>query len=529
MLIAMTMSAALFSGCKTEQTADVGTMTKEEIEEFEKTTGGLKLPLDRKGTTVTILCATSIDSNQSVVVNELRRRTGINVELIQVPTATVSEKAKVMLASKDQLPDIFQGGLLTDELNDYGVQGAFEPISDHLEKLPNFKSIFVDNAEQLGTTKVMKSYQAGDGKIYVFPAYDIQRYVNHGMMYRKDIFNKHNIPMWNSPEEFYQAMKKLKTIYPDSTPFVSKNQSAIFWRLGQSWGGLDIARPYYNEEEQTWKHSITDPNFKAMLDFVKRLYDERLIDPEFLTCTQAAWTSKMTQAETAFATVDWIGRMDMFYEQARGIVPEYDLRYANPMGPNQKVITLSKVGSGPAVKKGENSVLAMQLLDYLLSENGAELMTCGVEGVTFNWNADKTHAEYIGFEEGKVIGISDLEDKYGMFKEGLYRRMDHRSVYFNYTEKEKEAQEMMLNKEGGGFLPEDPELTYTEEEKEIFSQYNAGIEKAALEFASKYILSENPSETGDAAWNAWLQKAEQLGVSKVLEATNAAQARYDAQ
>lgn len=349
------------------------------------------------------------------------------------------------------------------------------------------------------------------------------------MMYRKDIFDKHNIPMWHGPEEFYQAMKKLKSLYPNSTPFVSKNGGAIFWRLGQSWGGLDIARPYYDEETKIWKHSVTDPNLKDMLDYMKKLYDEKLLDPEFLTCTQAAWTSKMTQAETSFATVDWIGRLDQFYEQTRGIVPDYDLRYANPIGPNQKVITLSKVGAGPAVKKSENSLLALKLLDYLLSENGAELMSCGIEGVTFNWNEDKTHAKYIGFEEGKAIGINDLEEKYGMCVSGLCRRYDRRCVYFNYTEKEQEAQDMMLNKEGGGFLPEDPLLTYTAEEKQIFSDYNAKIEKATSEFCSKYILSSNPSETGDMAWTAWLKQADSLGVQAVTDAYNAAQARYDAQ
>ena len=526
---AIAMSAVLFSSCGLDKKTDVGSMTKEEIAEFEKKTGGLKLPLDDKGTTISVLCDTSQDSNQSVVVNELRRRTGLNVELIQVPRATLTEKARVMVASRDQMPDIFQGGMMTDELNDLGMQGAFEPVNKHFDQLPNIKSIYVDNAKELGTEKVMKSYTAADGNLYIVPTYDSERYVNHGMMYRKDIFDKHNIPMWHGPEEFYQAMKKLKSLYPNSTPFVSKNGEAIFWRLGQSWGGLDIARPYYDEETKIWKHSVTDPNLKDMLDYMKKLYDEKLLDPEFLTCTQAAWTSKMTQAETAFATVDWIGRLDQFYEQTRGIVPDYDLRYANPMGPTQKVITLSRVGTGPAVKKGKNSLLALKLLDYLISENGAELMTCGIEGVTFNWNEDKTHAKYIGFEEGKAIGINDLEEKYGMCVSGLCRRYDRRCVYFNYTEKEQEAQDMMLNKEGGGFLPEDPLLTYTAEEKQIFSDYNAKIEKATLEFCSKYILSGNPSETGDAAWTAWLKQADSLGVQAVTDAYNAAQARYDAQ
>lgn len=521
------LTVSMFSGCGNSSEVDVGTMTSEEIAKFEQDTGGLKLPLDKKGTTLTILCDTDKDSNNSIVINELRRRTGINLQLIQVPRATIKEKARVMVASKDEMPDIFSGAMTVAEINDIATQGAFEPITDHIDELPNFKSIFIDNAAELGTEKVMKSFTASDGKLYIFPGYDVQRDVNHGMLYRKDIFDKHNIPMWNSPETFYDALKKLKSIYPNSIPMVSKTKDTIFNQIGQSWGlGSESPGIYYNADTNTWKYASTDPKYKEMLDFLKKLYDEKLLDPEFLTATQAAWTSKMTQAETSFVTFDWIGRLEMFYEQAKATVPDYDLRYANPIGPTQKVITLAKANGGPAIKKSKNSELAMKLEDYLLSQNGAELMTCGVEGVTFNWNADKTQAQYIGVEPNQFSDINIMEEKYGLYVSGLYKRFDRKSGYFDFTEKEQEAQDMMLNKEGGGFIPEPPEVTLTNEEQDILSQYDPKVRKAAAEFASKYILTND--QTGDKAWEAWLKQAEQLGAKNVEDVYNAAQARYDA-
>lgn len=527
-LLATVMVIAMFSGCGESASVDVGTMTEEEIAKFEEGTGGLELPIDDKGTTITVLCDTDKDSNNSIVINELRRRTGLNVQLIQVPRSSIAERARVMVASRDEMPDIFSGAMTIAEVNDIAVQGAFEPINEHIDELPNFKRIFIDEAAELGTEKVMKSYPASDGNLYVFPGYDQQRDVNHGMLYRKDIFDKNNIPMWDSPDTFYEALKTLKSIYPDSTPMVSKTQVTIFNQIGQSWGlGAESPGINYNPDTNTWKYACTDPRYKEMLDFLKKLYDEGLLDPEFLTCTQAAWTSKMTQAESAFVTFDWIGRLEMFYEQAKSTVPEYDLRYANPIGPTQKVITLAKASGGPAIKKSDNSLLALKLEDYLLSENGAELMTCGVEGVTFNWNEDKTKAEYIGVEPSQYSDINIMEEKYGMYVSGLYKRFDRRSGYFNFTEKEQEAQDLMLNKEGGGFLPEPPEVTLTNEEQEIISEYDTDIRTAAEEFASKYILSSD--QTGDQAWEAWLVQAEQLGTKNVEDVYNAAQARYDAQ
>ena len=265
----------------------------------------------------------------------------------------------------------------------------------------------------------------------------------------------------------------------------------------------------------------TDPKFKEVLDLIKTMYDEGLLDPEFLTATEPAWTNKMTQKDKAFVTWDFIGRMDQFKEQTLTTVPEYDLRYAPPI--NKKTLTLAKTSAGAAFKKSDKAVLAMKLSDYLISESGARLMTLGIEGVTYEMGEDG-FAKYLGFDEGVIPSGTLLEEKYGMFIERLYRRFDRRSYYYNFTEKEQEAQDMINNMEGGGYWPEDPAPILSVEEKEICAKYKTSLQKAAEEFATKYVLG---TETGDAAWNNWLNKAKSLGAEEIVKAYNDAQARYD--
>ena len=342
-------------------------------------------------------------------------------------------------------------------------------------------------------------------------------------MDRKDIFDKHGLEMWNSPETFYQTLKKLKELYPDSTPWVSKTKMTFFNNIFASWGIQKWPDAYYDATTDKWKSSATDPLFREFLSFIKKCYSEGLLDPEFLTSTEAAWASKMTSKDKAFITYDWIGRLDMYKEQTLDTVPEYDLRYGNPVGPTQKVITLSTCGGGFATKSGENELLALKINDYLLSEGGAELMTCGVEGVTFNWSEDGKKAEYIGFEEGKAIGIKDLEEKYGMCLSGVVRRYDKRCVYFNYTEKEQEAQDLMNNKEGGGYLTEYPELTFTDAEREVLSEYEPKLRTIAEEYTFNYILSGNPNNDG---WDKFVDDMNKNGLGEVLKVYNQAQSRY---
>ena len=70
------------------------------------------------------------------------------------------------------------------------------------------------------------------------------------------------------------------------------------------------------------------------------------------------------------------------------------------------------------VANNKNTELACKLNDFLLSPAGAQLVTMGVEGETYTMGEDGK-ADYIGFEEGKKIGIGDLEDKYGLFTDCL--------------------------------------------------------------------------------------------------------------
>ncbi|MCT6985924.1 hypothetical protein M1723_25330, partial [Salmonella enterica subsp. enterica serovar Senftenberg] len=65
---------------------------------------------------------------------------------------------------------------------------------------------------------------------------------------------------------------------------------------------------------------------------MKKLYNEGLLDPEFMTDTDDSWTAKMTSGNKSFVTYDWIGRLDLFYNQVKDQNPNYDLRYGNPVG-----------------------------------------------------------------------------------------------------------------------------------------------------------------------------------------------------
>ncbi len=535
-VLVIAMAASLFAGCGNSKSNETSKADPTEAPKTEAVneatepaeaaeanqygdTGGLTLPLVDKPTTVTWMLQSTVQGlNDKDVIKEIERRTGITLDIQSYPAASYADKLNITLAS-GSLPDIITGSSFS-EVNKLGGQGAFVAVNEYLDKLPNFKSLYVDNADN---NWVMKSYSDDKNNIYTWPIYGLNRDVNHGFMYRKDIFDKNGIKEWTNTDEFYQVLKQLKEIYPDSTPYVSKTQDGIFKDWGYGWGISGDNYPmFYDEASATWKLATIQPQFKEMIDFMKKLYDEGLLDPEFVTDTAASWTAKMTSEDGAFVTFDWIGRLDMFYEQVKEVIPDYNLRYANPVGPTGHVRSLSKVlNFGTAVAKGKNEEAALKLLDYLTSPSGSELITLGIEGQHYTIDANG-NVTYPNITDVEKIEITTLEERYGAWVEGMYVKVDPRSTYFNYTEKEQEAQDK-INKDKL-YEAMDPLLKFTDDETSEMVELTTIIQKAGVEFAVQYVLDKN---FGDAQWEEWLNTAQKLNASKLEEIYNAAQARYN--
>jgi putative aldouronate transport system substrate-binding protein len=279
---------------------------------------------------------------------------------------------------------------------------------------------------------------------------------------------------------------------------------------------------YYDETKKQWKFAPTQPENKAMLDFMKKLYNEGLLDPEFITSTADSWTSKMTTGKS-FVTFDWIGRLDLFYNQVRASNPDYNLRYGYPVGPTGHVRTLSKIDTSLniAVANNENKEIALELLDYMTSPSGSQLMSLGVEGQTFTLDKNNK-AVYPELKDVPLVDITVLNDKYGLWLEGATLRPDNRSVYFNFTEKEKESQDLIVSK--NLLEPADPVLNFTDEETAKLAELQASLQKAAEEFDSKYVIDK---AAGEKDWENWKAGMEKNGASALEAIYNAAQSRLN--
>lgn len=510
-VLALTLAMSMFAGCGSKEPAQqTGSNVSSQTQKTDYgDTGGLSLPIVTNPVTVTWMLTGEVqNASDKPVLKELEKRTGVKVDVQMVSASSYDEKVKTTLAS-GKLPDIMEGVPLS-ELNALGSQGAFAAINEYIDKLPNFKKLYVDE-----NAWVTKSYADSSGNIYTWPVYGLNRDVNHGFLYRKDVFDKNGIKEWTNTDEFYQALKQLKQIYPNSYPVTSKTGQYIFRDWGYGWGvGSEDTYPmYYDEKTSLWKLASVQPEYKNMLDFMKKLYNEGLLDPEFMTETQTSWTAKMTADDQAFVTFDWIGRLDMFYNQVKDNNPTYNLRYGNPVGPTGHIKSLPKViNFRTVVANNQNKEVCLKLMDYLTSPSGSELISLGIKDEEYKIDS-AGKVTYPSLTDVDKVDISTLSDRFGCFYETMYLKVDTRSVYFNYTEKEQEAQDKIVK--GNKFEALDPVLRFTDEQSEKISELQSALQQSGIEFSTKYIMNQS---YGDAEWNAWVENAKKQG-SAELEAT----------
>jgi len=442
--------------------------------------------------------------------------TGIKLKVEQVYMYDYDQRLDLMLASKT-LPDIFN--VAQQKANDYGPLGAFAAINKHLDILPTFSKIW--ESEDF----IRKNMISSDDNLYYFPVYKSERQVNHGMMYRKDIFEKNNIPVSpDGPDEWFDALKKLKEIYPDSTPLVSKTKAVFFRDMYCGWGNSRIDQNTYygyDHDDDAFRFAPATEEWKEMLRYFNKLMENELLDPEFLTSSSDDWTAKMTQEAQAFATFDWVDRMVMFKDIVKEQIPDYDLRYSYPMGPTGKHYALNYISpSGFTVSAdSENLEIALQLIDWLYSDEGSRLSTMGEENVTFTKDASGKVTYHELDTAGIAPSMSSLRDMYGLFR---FREVMHpECVYFDYHDGLQEGLKMLTDE--NRILPIDPVPTYTTQENEKKSELFAALKKAVEEYSSAVIFGKK-NLNGD--WDEWLKRAEQLGYKQIEEIDNNAYARY---
>ena len=238
----------------------------------------------------------------------------------------------------------------------------------------------------------MDLIQELDGNMYyfaghVFEGNSIYRFWR-GFFYRQDILQKAGWEKFpETIDEFYQCLVDLKAAGV-TTPLVFQGKDDLREMLKNgditSPFGLVCANEY--QTDGTWYHGATQPEYKDVLAFMHKLYEEGLISVDYLSMENATSQSMLCTGEAAifYGNNSRLSTFKSSVEDGGWLYPGAPLvgegqeramfTYADPFVAGDRVFISPDCA---------NPELVLQFLNYLYTEPGNLLRNFGTEGKSY--------------------------------------------------------------------------------------------------------------------------------------------------
>ncbi len=449
------------------------------------------------------------------VVDLVKEKTNVTFDLTAVDTEGFTEKLNLIMAS-GELPDLLYM-MDSRAVQQYGPQGAFVNLLDHMDQMPNFKKWYEEN------TSYALSYLSPDGALYMAPQHGVQETNRRIWMYREDVFNKQGLKVPTNQEEFYNVLVKLKEAYPDSYPLAFRSFTsglAQFNMIAPSWGtsfisGEDNTYLGYDYDTKQWVFGPTQESFKEMIAFYHKLYKEGLLIPNFLTIDTKGWQDVMANSDS-FITLDYLSRIDFFNKSMRESQPEFGMAYMEPpaFGSNgqAKMAYSTKFVSGFSISSQSKQLdKALAYLDWQYSDEAYELLSWGRPNELYTEQADGSR-KWNNFNTA-----AEMKQGTGLQTYGFYSRYNFDGERSTFSPECLNASLMAQKYD----LPAPPVLAFNEEERSVIETVGANIETHATEQISKFLLGERSMDE----WDAFISEVENLGLDQLKKVHESSYAR----
>lgn len=407
------LSLALLSGCvgngaKTGQNAgevttplNVNTAAPEEI----------TLPIESNHSELSIALSSPApvgksSYNEIPLFEEYEKRTNIKPVFQHVTT----EKMNLLLASNN-LPDIFINTWSDGQEKKAYNDGQILRLDDLMGKYaPNYVNILKQDPE------LHAQAVDADGFLYSFQFLrnDPELRVFSGFMIRQDWLDKLNLKMPTNVDELYSVLKTIKNSdmngngVADEVPFIMENGNAL--PLVSSWWGIST---FYIDDNNTLQSGWLQPEYKEMLQYLNKLYNEGLLDPDYAITERNQFDTKISNGQAAMWYGLAGGGLARISTLMQPLDPEFKIS-ALPwlaMSNGKKYSTNLEYATPLSGRFGlsvtnncKNPVAAVKFADYAYSEEGGTLLSFGVENESYTMvNGTPTYTDLITNTPGKSM------------------------------------------------------------------------------------------------------------------------------
>jgi len=466
------------------------------------------------------------DNNDTYWAQELERITGTHVVWEHVSSDTKAEKFNLMIASENYTDAIIydwqnaEGGL---EM--YYEDGIIVDLTDLIpECMPNL------NAYLDAHPDVRKILTNSDGQILYIPTIrdDLALNIFVGPQIRTDWLDKLGLDIPKTTDDLYEVLKAFKTKDPngngeaDEIPMSGVSFTSNLYGVGNLLWAFDTHYSFYVKDGKVvW--GPVEEQFTEGLAYIAKLYDEGLIDVDYLLNDRTAMDSKAIADRVGF---EFSYQPTKYYNSAdfndgtkvmAGIpyltTKDNDSMMCFNQSYTQGVVTSVSLAVTTACEDPKG---LLKWLDTVYSEEGIIALNFGKEG---------THFEYVNGQPQVIPNMSsELQADYyatTMIVNATFPLLQQWEAY-SATLSEWGSEAIATWADGvdtSGILPS---ISLTTEEKDQIADALTQIQTYAETQMNNVVI-------GELSINEWpnvVKKFQDMGIDKVLEVYNAAYKRY---
>lgn len=460
---------------------------------------------------------------------KIAEQNNVVLEPTIVPLSDYQQKRSLLVSSGDApliMPKTYPG-----QETPFVSSGAILAVSDYVDKMPNF----TDKVAKWKLESEIDGLRQADGKFYLLPGLHEELWPDYTLCFRLDILEKEGIAIPTTWDEVHEVLKKLKSAYPDVTPYSDRYEglnalgiAGTTYNTMAGWAFKNTPGLQFDKAGDKFNYAPAMTQYKDLLTYFNALVSEGLMDKE-------SFTQKDDQAVEKFVN----GKSFVISANSQDIVT-YRTSMDKSIGAGKYKIGKITVPAGPAgnlkggsrlengimlsaqAAKSPNFLAMLQFIDWLwYSDEGQEFCKWGVKGETFekDGSGKRTLVSSVNYNGLNPKGTKDLRIDYG-FSGGVF-------AYGGTTEllqsmmlpEEIEFQKAMEPK-----TPRDPAppVPFSDLDREEVTLLQTPLGDYVNEQTLKFIIGSRPLSEFDA----FVKELDGKGMGKYLEMSNAAYQEY---
>ncbi|MEF3304752.1 extracellular solute-binding protein [Paenibacillus sp. GYB003] len=465
---------------------------------------------------------------ETLVWKEYAKMTNVNVKFQLVPFDNLTEKRNLALAGGDYPDAFYSARVPASDLMKYGAQGTFIKLNDLIDKYaPNFKKLLEKYPD------LKKGLTMPDGNIYSFPSFYspdfLPMLIGTPLWVKQEWLDKLGMKEPTTTEELYQYLKAVKQTdlngngQADEIPYAGEGINPLIEQIRGAWGfgNRGLGHKFVDVDPKTneLRFFRTDPKYKEVIEYVRKLYTEGLIDKEIFTIKTSALYAK-GQKGVFGATINPNPTTQLNQTGYFGLGalkgPHGDQLYSHvkvpAVWPGAFVIT----------DKNKHPEATVRWIDHFYGDEGATFYFMGIEGQTYRKTADGK-LEFVDEITKNPNGLTmdQALAKYITWLGGSYPGYVQEK-YFKGSETLPES--IAVGKKAQPYAVKElwNNFNFTEEETEFRSTVGNDIQNYIGETEAKFITGSMPM----SEWDKYVATVQKMGVDEYMKIYKQAYERY---